>query len=411
MQSMLRPNQNIPRQICRCWPEYHSGNFANLWVFGPHYRVKELDFKRDAKMDALRFVLERSGCTLPKLLDRLERIEEAARATYADETLEKLPRVKFQEMMARDGCLFLLLAFSILGVESRSTGIELGFPEKHLIFGINCVREEMDLWLNSMFFVGNQIPVMVLEEIMKLRFFRKLKTENQWIQPLDLAKRALYNSLMVEHDQPKPVDLIHCLQSIFLGRKIGSHVIVPILDLDAGGAIEEMPSAAELSNLGIKFEKLDGELGSRGIYYKHSAFNHVLHLPVFSVDRYTELTVKCIEKYEIVQASEGIAPDVTSYLKFLNKLIRTPQDAVLLYSEGLLQGRLEYLPGLLSSFDGVELSEHLCNVRREIRDHPPQHWLKCIKLMIKPIALIAAILTFVLALLQSACSILGHYNK
>ncbi|XP_027117695.1 uncharacterized protein [Coffea arabica] len=400
---MLTQNQTFARQICKYWPEYHSSAFGNLWVFGPHYRVKELDFRCNAKKDALDFVLEKSGCTLPRLLTTLEDIEEEARSTYADDTLNDLQRVKFLEMMAMDGCFFLLLAFSILGV--GSTGTEVGFPEKHLVFGIGCVREEIDLWIRSMFFVGNQIPLIVLEEIMKLRFFQELKTEKQWNQPLDFVKRALYNLLIAEH-QPKSIDLIHCLQSTFLGRKSGLHVTVPIMDTDASDAIEGIPSATDLFNLGVKFEKLEGELGIRGIHYTYSAFNHVLYLPVFKVDRYTELIVKCLYKYEIVQASRGIVPDVSPYFKVFSELLRTPKDVELLTSQGVIQGQLEGLRRLLSSYDGMEPSEHVRHVRREIRKHPPPDWQMCIKFLLKLIALIAAILTLIFCFPASS-SLLG----
>lgn len=398
MGSLFRPNRNIPRQICKYWPEYHSGTFGNLWVFGPHYRAKELDFRRNAKEDALNFVLEKSGCTLPNLLNTLEEIEEAARTTYADDTLDNLQSVEFQEMMAIDGCFFLLLAFSILGM--GSSGTEVGFPEKHLIFGVGCVTEEMDQWLESMFFIGNQIPVIVLEEIMKLKFFQELKRGKQWKKPLDFVRRALYNFLMVEN-QPKPVDLIHCLQSVFLGVKSGSHVTLPIMNLDAGDAVEEIPSAMELSKLGIKFKNLEGELGSRGIHYEHSALNDLLYLPVFKVDRYTELIIKCLHKYEMVQASRGIEPEATSYFKLLSELIRTPQDVEVLYSQGVIQGRLEGLPVLLSSFAGMQLSENLRHVRQEIRSHPLHHWWKRIYPMLKLIAVIATVLAFIFAFLET----------
>lgn len=407
MQSTLTQNQNFPRQICKYWPEFHSGRFGNLWVFGPHYRVKELDFRCNAKKDALDFVLEKSGWSLPRLLTTLADIEEEAIGTYADDTLNDLQRVKFIEMMARDGCFFLLVAFSILGV--GSTGTEVGFPEKHLIFGMGRVGEEMDLWIHSMFFVGNQIPLIVLQEIMKLRFFQELKTGKQWKQPLDFAKKALYNFLIAEHQQ-KSVDLIHCLQSTFLGRKIGSHVTVPVMDTDARDAIEEIPSATELFTLGIKFKKLEEEVGIRGICYTYSAFDHVLYLPVFKVDRYTELTVKCLHKYETVQASRGIEPDVSPYFKVFSELLRTPKDAELLSSQGVIQGKLEGLPRLLSSFDGMVPSEHVSHVRREIRKHPPQYWQKCMKLWVKLIAPIAAILTLIFALLPADYSLLGYYT-
>ncbi|KAL3507532.1 hypothetical protein ACH5RR_032914 [Cinchona calisaya] len=392
MQNTYGPTNNIPCEIGIYWAEYHNGQFGDRWVFGPSYRTEELDFRQDAKKLALNLLLEKSGCSLLELLSILQDIEGVARATYAEDALVNMDRVDFQEMMAVDGCFFLLVAFSILGVESL--GIELKFSDNHPIFGIGCVRENMDMWLSSMFFVGNQLPFVVLKRLMNLRFFRELKMENKWKQPLELAKRAIYKLLMVTETDQEPVDLIHCLQSFLPGMKSGSHVAIPVISYNAGDEIEDIPSAKELVGLGITFEALEGEQGSGGVYYKRGFFNAVLSLPIFKVDRYTELVVECLRKYEIVQGARGIEPKSTSYLKFLSELIRTPQDVEVLYSRGVIEGRTEGLPAFLSNFHGMASCEHLHSVRRGIKEYPPPLWWKDKRLFsfistISPILLLA----------------------
>ncbi|XP_027118884.2 uncharacterized protein [Coffea arabica] len=406
MQNTFGPTYNTLRQIRIYWAEYHSGKFGQLWVFGPNYRTKELDFRRDAKKLALDFLLEKSECTLPDLLSTLEDIEEKARATYAEEALQNMDQVDFQELMAVDGCFFLLIAFFILGV--GSPGVELKFSDDHPIFGIGCVKENMDMWLSSMFFVGNQMPFIVLEQLMKLRFFQELKTKNEWKQPLELAKRAIYELLVTELDQ-KPVDLIHCLQRLVPGTKSGSGVVIPIMGNNICDETEVIPSAKELCERGIAFRALEKDLGSRGIHFKLGFFSAVLNLPIFKVDRYTELVVESVRKYEIVQGAQGIEPESSSFLKLLSELIRSPQDVEVLSSQGVIQGRAEGLPIFLSNFDGIVSCEHLCNVRREIKEYPLRLWWKHKKL-IGFISMTSAILLLILAFLQTDYSVLG-YNK
>lgn len=407
MQNTVGPTYDPLRQICIYWAEYHSGQFRDCWVFGPNYLKEEQAFRRDAKKLALDFLLEKSECTLPDLLSTLKGIQEEARATYVEEALQNMGQVDFQVLMAVDGCFFLLVAFSILGV--GSLGIELKFPDSHPIFGIGCVREKMDMWLNSMFFVGNQMPFIVLKQLMKLRFFQELKTNNEWKQPLELAKRAIYELLMTELGQ-KPVDLMHCLQRLMPGTKSGSDVVIPIIGNNVFHETEDIPSAMELCGRGIAFRALEKDLGSRGIQYKLGFLSAVLNLPILKVDRYTELVVESIRKYEIVQGAQGIEPESSSFLKLLSELIRSPQDVAVLSSQGIIQGRAEGLPVCLRSFDGMASCEHLCNVRREIKEYPPRRWWKY-KRLISFVSITPAILLLILAFLQTDYTVLGYYRQ
>ncbi|XP_071939383.1 uncharacterized protein [Coffea arabica] len=362
MQNTCEPTNNIPRQIRIFWPEYHNGQFGQFWRFGPCYLEKELkgevDIRQKEKKLALNFVLEKSGSTLPELLSRLQETEEEARAAYPECDLKDIDGDKFREMMAIDGCFYLLVAFSILG--EGMDGFKLEFPDNHRFFGIGCVREAMEMWLSSMFFVGNQIPFVVLKQLMKLRFFQELMKKNKWKQPSGLLKRAVHMLLIIELD-PKPVDLIHCLQTCLLGTRSGSDVGISIMVNDVGGdEVDDLPSAVELCRKGIAFAALEEDLGSRGIHYKHGSFNGVLYLPIFKVDRYTALMVECLHKYEIVQKARGIKPESTSFFKLLSELIRTEQDVDLFSSQGvILGGSAEALPEILSEFDDVEPCDYI----------------------------------------------------
>ncbi|XP_071940653.1 uncharacterized protein [Coffea arabica] len=312
------------------------------------------------------------------ILDRLKESEGEARAAYSQDALQGIGGGdEFVNMMAIDGCFNLLVAFSILG--QGIFGFKLGFEDSHSSFGTGFVRDNMGMWLQSMFLVGNQIPFVVLEQLMKLRFFEGLKRRYKWKQPSGLLKRAVHMLVTTELD-PKPVDLIHCLQICLLGTRSGSDVGISIMVNDVGGdEVDDLPSAVELCRKGIAFAALEEGLGSRGIHYKHDPFNGVLYLPIFKVERYTALMVECLHKYEIVQKPRGIKPESTSFFKLLSELIRTEQDVELFSSQGvILGGSAEALPEILSEFDDVEPCdcEHFRHVRRQIKKYPPkQCWI------------------------------------
>lgn len=106
----------------------------------------------------------------------------------------------FLDTMAEYGCLFLLLAFSILGARP-----ELKFSNSHIIFGREHATNHLTWWLKYIFFVENQLPFSILQKLMSyLRFFRELKARrNQWNNPpLDyqLSKRTIEKILVFETD-------------------------------------------------------------------------------------------------------------------------------------------------------------------------------------------------------------------
>ncbi|KAL3507534.1 hypothetical protein ACH5RR_032916 [Cinchona calisaya] len=403
MQSLLIPNQNIAltasaaqRKILPYNPEYHGQKFRKLCVLGPNYRANRTPFWEGVKEISMHHVLINSQCLLSEIMTEIGNIEVQIRAAYADNVVNGLTGSEVQKMMVMDGCFFLLLAFSILGA-----GTDLKFPENDPVFGTGCVNYDMHKWLKSMFFVGNQIPFMVLEKLMNLSFFKGLKTTLEFRQQLELGKRTLHKFLIVGQT-PKPTDLIHCLQSIILGPIDVSNKAVGKKDDD----IEDIVSASKLSKCGIKFRKLEGELGIRAVKYECNTFGAVLYLPVLKVDRNTQLLVKCLLKYETVQEPRGFEPEASSFFKFMRELIRASQDIEVLESEGIIQGQSHSLLGLLTTLDGMVSSSDMHYVKREIVGNRPWQWQKPLKWM----AFIFTTLTFLFGFMQMNYGILAYYK-
>ncbi|XP_027165054.1 uncharacterized protein LOC113765168 isoform X1 [Coffea eugenioides] len=363
----------VERKICVYYSEFHGGKFGKLWVFGPNYRRFGTEFSECVKEEAMERIRSNSQVSFQGVMNAIGNIELEVRGAYADNALNDLTVLEFQYLMIKDGCFFLLLAFSILGADPQ----KLKYAENHPVFGVGCATEYMDNIIESMFFVGNQIPLIVLEQLMHLDIFQRMKaTIGSKQQQLGLAKRTLHKFLMVEL-VPKPVDLLHCLQSIMLGPKCSSNVAVGKKDAD----IEDCVSASKLSEQGVRFRKLGGELGIRGMHYDCNKFSAVLYLPDLRVDRYTGLLIKCLLKYETVQECRGVEPEASSYFKFMSELIHKPKDIEILVSEGVIHGRSERLQGLLSTLDGMASSGYMHSVKREIVRNPPWQWQKPLKCM------------------------------
>ncbi|XP_027164719.1 uncharacterized protein LOC113764877 isoform X2 [Coffea eugenioides] len=284
---LVAVNEKPVRRICKCHPSVldELGEKGKLQVshprFGPFYREDESEVS--GKKEAWDKVLEKSGDknrTIENYLFATRRIEKRARASYADagRVLHNLTESQFRWMMIEDGCFFLQLALFILGVSSK----QLGYPDNHIIFGKKKTKEDVNSWIEAMFFVGNQIPLVVLNEFMKQSFFQKILNQVNSETPSQLPKRILYELLVLparEHvtnqtvaspkprgEERQPTDLLHALHSFMLdpARSLSNVNLVEADtgDVDLGdsrgvhGAKNLTLSASELNKKGIRFRKV-----------------------------------------------------------------------------------------------------------------------------------------------------------
>ncbi|KAK4425433.1 hypothetical protein Salat_1737300 [Sesamum alatum] len=335
-------------------------------------------------------------------LTAIRKVEKDAREIYGDKSCGL--GSNFRWMMIRDGCFFLQLAFLILGIPEQ-----LGYPSNNPIFGHKRHKKDAERWIEAMFFVGNQIPLVVLKELMKQKFFQDVIARGKWdTPPSDLCKKVLYELLilpalnkhlppkggssLVDHEQPS--DLLHGLQNLVLGpgppgNISGEYKADDDIDLEAnadyfGGSIIDdedddetsptdnvgrirmllkatgfrnatgdrktvFPSATELERAGIHIKKLKSG-GVRSICFKSWYFWAYLYLPVFPVDEHTELIFRNLKIYELSQQLGKHRQEVSSYLRFMSDLNQTTRDAKLLQKQGIIKKKSDYaekLPGIL----------------------------------------------------------------
>ncbi|CAI9776023.1 unnamed protein product [Fraxinus pennsylvanica] len=416
--------------------------------FGPLYCNEESSdssLKDEAWRHLLKNSPDRAAVTIEIHLSEMRKIEKEARATYEDRLVDLLSGPEFRWMMIKDGCLFLQLVLYVLGGAQQ-----LGYPPGRSIFGPekNNKYNDIEKWIEAIFFVGNQIPLIVLKELMKQSYFRNVIGKGEWELPSDLCRIALYELLLLparETHPPRtlpqrfskkvfaranwlqkqqPSDLLHGLQLLILGPKCegeeeeeeeekdleGQHELSNLQD--AANIDDKISSSAtELRKAGIHFRPLSCGNGSRGIYFTKSVWSckayPILYLPPFLVGDDTELIFQNLTHYEISQKLDKRKQEVSAYLLFMSELIRTPDDAKLFDSNGIIQG--DYLkhklklPGILRRLAPEEsYNQNLRHVKLQISDYSPPLWRKYWQ-----IASIALIVT----VLQTVYTILPYYKK
>ncbi|KAI3469840.1 hypothetical protein Pfo_026503 [Paulownia fortunei] len=343
--------------------------------FGPLHRGDEPYFS-SMKEEAWQLVLTKSGpdesVTMETYVSAMGRIEQEARNSYADELIDHLTGSEFRLMMIKDGCFFLHLALLLVGAS-----VQLGYPGGHGIFGRARSKRDIKRWMEAMLFVGNQIPIVVLKELMKLSFFQQVITDKRkWEQPQGIFRRTLYellglpavggvaNNCFVE----KSVDLLHGLQCLVLGSgpKPNETERNDDVDLESGGEDssgiddgQRFLSATEMEQAGIGFKR--GAAGAKGIKFSTNIFQASLCLPAFLVDEDTELVFQSLIDYETCQ--EPLNKNkckVSSYLRLMKDIVRSPEDIKLLEKRGIIAlGSLEHKEMLAGILDRLDCKDYM----------------------------------------------------
>lgn len=417
---------------------------ALKFVFGPLYR--EHDLSASGKDEAWRKILEENknfevGEIEERYMCAIRRIDKKARAAYGNiEELNKLTKSEFRWMMIKDGCFFLQLALYILGASKQ-----LGYPKRHLIFGEKQSKKTLQEWLKSMFLMGNQIPLVVLNELMKQDFFQNVVKGKQWERPTDmLSKQILYDLLVAcisttttwpdPAEEEQPSDLLHGLQLLLLGKGEGLRTEnerqeEPELedeDLEAGFKIynnnnNNMPMdkkdlknkdddenkkelcASQLQKKGIFIWRSKkggwGGGGSRGIRFRNWFICATLTLPSLKVNHDLNVLLTNLKFYEIAQQQK----EVRSYLKFLSELISTYEDVNLLAKKGIIEAgtseEKQKFMEMVTILADKEIAHHHRHVIGRVKDYSVFPWDKF---------KYVAILVFALTIAQTVFSVLSY---
>ncbi|XP_026429535.1 uncharacterized protein LOC113325887 isoform X1 [Papaver somniferum] len=109
-------------------------------------------------------------------------------------TIHHLSENEYLHMMIYDGCFLLQLILFVLGREKKLKHIV-----DHPVFGqlegdkVSMIRDAV----SSIFVVGNQVPLVVLQALMKQSFFQEVVNGGIWEQPMDLERWVLFELMLV----------------------------------------------------------------------------------------------------------------------------------------------------------------------------------------------------------------------
>ncbi|KAK4425437.1 hypothetical protein Salat_1737700 [Sesamum alatum] len=393
--------------------------------FGPMYGA-DLKSVKATKEKAWDHLLKNSSENNPLVVKEIysaaiRKVEKEARKTYAGKISGT--GSDFRWMMMRDGCFFLQLALLICGCSHEI----LGYQSNDAIFGLKRHKKDVKRWIEAMFFAGNQIPLVVLKELMKQKFFQdvieRAKLDTLTPPQSDLCRKVLYELLILpalKENLPlkggsslvdqQPCDILHGIENLVLGPgppvyNVSSELEADDdIDLEAneeyfGGSIidddEEyetsptgnvgrirtflkgigfrntiddrkriFPSVTELKRAGIHIKKLKSG-GVRSICFESWYFWAYLYLPVFPVDEYAELIFRNLKVYETSRQLGKHRREVSSYLRVMSDLIQTNRDVKLLEKRGVvIEGNSDYVEKLPGILD--RLSSEDIRLTREL---------------------------------------------
>ncbi|KAL6842923.1 hypothetical protein ACP4OV_027236 [Aristida adscensionis] len=278
---------------------------------GPlHHGKDHLKPMEEHKLRAVQHMVRRSGRSKTEFESAINEVVSDLGAAYdgLDNKWLRENRGSFVEMMVRDGCF-------LLEVIQRRREIYMDYAVNDPVFSM---RSSSILWpiiRSDMIRMENQLPLLVLQrllnvaggdhqsaEVMVVSYLESPKLPDGPHQPLDLH----------------PLGIFH---KSYCGRP---HLKGIIVDQDEPG----MPSAFELSEAGIHFQKISDP-------HDVGFSNGVLRMPQLLFHDSTEVELLNLMAFEWLHTDDKQYSWVSSYVSFLYKMIKSERDVALLRSKGI----------------------------------------------------------------------------
>lgn len=357
------------------------------WIhFGPTYG-KDTELNQKAKDSAWLHIVDKKRGSRNDYMRSIEEVGKEAMDCYDTSIVDGSTGVtdEFVELMAKDGCFFLQLALHILGA-----GALLSYPPSNPYLA---EQSDSSSYIPAMFFIGNQIPYVVINALMKQSFFREVIRNGKWNHypknEVDLAKLALYRTVVepqlsakAAERQPPPSNVLEALHNLLLGSRT-KNPISPTRDLqDPEIGIEDnetkFPNVGELKKSGIRLRK--AKRGVTNIQFSNYFFLTYLHVPPLTIDGLTkDLLTSLVDFEQLVSESDR---GVTAYIRFINELAPTYRDFVILRDKGIIHVKDEKLKStiVVRMLDNLitpnksNFTPNLRLIRRKIEHHKRPPW-------------------------------------
>ncbi|KAJ4961218.1 hypothetical protein NE237_021128 [Protea cynaroides] len=330
----------------------------------------------------------------------LTRVERQARAVYRNHN-ESGINDEFLQLMAEKGCFILQVALCSLGGP-------MPYPLAEKTNNIALIKGLVRL----MFSIQNQIPIVVLKDLMKQRFFRNVLKNGKWKRPNDLGRMILYDVLIEpvldfkkrSRWQQQPITLLHALWLRLTGSVISNGSVE-----DKGllyTSLSPVRSAVELQSAGIIFKSEEG-MGTTQIKFQKRMLEARLYLPCIYMDEDTIELFKSLIHFEAEVGLDMNRREVSAYLMFIQELVCSPLDVKLLVTQGIIDTDLGFEKNIhlwVKSLRTLEVGNdhNLGAVRRQIRRY--------VQPSIRPKILNLIVIGFVLTLVQTIYTALSYHH-
>ncbi|KAK3026860.1 hypothetical protein RJ639_042360 [Escallonia herrerae] len=377
---------------------------------GPyHYGQEHLKTMDDHKRRALLHFLKRSNKTLQYYVHSLAQVAQDLKDSY--ETLNpawNLDTDAFLQLMILDGCF-------MLEILRTATGTLYDYAANDPIFSYHGKIYIMPYIKRDMLVLENQLPMLVLEKLVTLEN-EEAKHDQEFVNKLIFK---FFFPLHIRASMGRCLHVLDVYRKGLLWEDLSNnsrrHKKHGLINQEGG---ESILSATQLNAAGIRLMK-----NKTGSLKNISFHGGILRLPAILVDDATEsifLNLLAFERFHV-----GAGNGVTSYISFMDCIIKNVRDVSLLDSQGIIQNAIGSDEAVATLFNSLSKDTRLDPessleaVQTKVNYYCKRPWNKWRAIVVDayfnyPLAIVsvnAAIFLFTLTILQTIYTIYPVYSQ
>ncbi|KAK3187800.1 hypothetical protein Dsin_027361 [Dipteronia sinensis] len=318
-----------------------------ILAIGPYHRGKDhLKAMEQDKIRYLQNLLQRTEeSKLSSYVTAMRTLERQARKCYKGSV--SLESDEFVEMMLLDGCFIVEIIHKIKMAELRE--------DDDPIFKLDWMLPYI---ARDMFLLENQLPFFVLWKL----FSMTTEIPDESNTPFNMIPyffNGIFYGTISREEVEFPIDQIKHLVEFVHSIWLPSPARMEAYRINRNKSNWKFICCArEIREAGIKFLKVEG-----GSLFNIKFDDGVMSIPVLSIADSTESVFRNLIAYEQFSHTDSGSPKyVIDYIKFMDCLINTPEDAKLLRGLGIINNWLgddEVIANLFNSLgDDVVLGEN-----------------------------------------------------
>ncbi|XP_058096185.1 UPF0481 protein At3g47200-like [Magnolia sinica] len=301
--------------------------------FGPYHHGKpRLKPMEEHKHRALLHFLQRSDKTLDDFMEALEEVVEELMDSYKQLDKAWRHRDKFLKLMIFDGC-FMLEIFK------TSEDVPIDYAYNDPIFskhGKLCIMPHIK---RDMLMIENQLPLLVLKTLVAVQSGNP--KDEEYINQLVMNFFATGSSTSKMGQRLHVLDVVRqsMLPDLVTGGKSTQNKSATKSTTDV------IWPATELHDAGIQFKMKETQM------LKIEFKGGILTLPQIIVDDATESKFLNLMAFE--QFHAGAGTEVSSYVSFMDNIIDTERDVILLNKKKIIKNFVGTDKAIAKLFNGI----------------------------------------------------------